>query len=244
MVKEVASKTSDVAGDGTTTATVLARQIFTEGLAGCRGPYPMLLKRGIDKAVEAIVASLRPLQTHQGPQGNRPGRHDRRQRRFTIGDLIAEAMNKVGKEASSRSKKPRSRDNPRSSRRHAVRPRLSFTLLRYRSGKNGVRSRRRVPPDQREKDQRLKEILPFLEQIAKSTSLSSSSRKISKAKRWRLSSLTRFGARLSRRRQGPGFGDRRKAMLEDIAILTGGKLIAEELGIKLDNIGLAGPWPR
>jgi chaperonin GroEL len=101
MVKEVASKTSDVAGDGTTTATLLAQAIYREGVKlVTAGANPMAIKRGIDKAVEAAVGRTEePEQGHQGPEGNRPGRHHfGQQRRDTIGNIIAEAMNKVGKE--------------------------------------------------------------------------------------------------------------------------------------------------
>ena len=100
MVKEVATKTSDVAGDGTTTATVLAQAIFREGLKNVTaGANPMAIKRGIDKAVEAVVAELKKISVPtDGQEGDRPGRRHLREQRPEIGELIAEAMDKVGKD--------------------------------------------------------------------------------------------------------------------------------------------------
>ena len=143
MVKEVASKTSDVAGDGTTTATVLARAIFTEGIKMvAAGHNPMALKRGIDQAVEAIADELKKhVQADQGPQGNRAGRHHLRQRRPTIGEIIAEAMEKVGKEGVITVEEAKwTGDRARSGRGHAVRPRLPVAVLRDRPGAHGSRS--------------------------------------------------------------------------------------------------------
>ena len=156
MVKEVASKTSDVAGDGTTTATVLARQIFAEGVKlVAAGHDPMTLKRGIDKAVSAIIGELKTLsKPTKDPKeiaqvGTIAANND-----STIGAVISEAMNKVGKEGVITVEEAKGlRDDSQRRRRHAVRPRLPLPLLRHRSRENGMRPRRRLFAHPREKDQ-------------------------------------------------------------------------------------------
>src|SRR6266446_4331272 len=182
MLKEVASKTSDVAGDGTTTATVLAQAILKEGLKNVTaGADPMALKRGIDKAVESAVAELTRLSksTKEKKEISQvatiAANNDR-----TIGNLIAEAMEKVGKDGVITVEESKSAD----------------TVLDVVAGD--------------------------VEGEALATLVVNKLR----------------GTLHCAAVKAPGFGDRRKAMLEDIATLTGGKAITEDLGIKLENITL------
>jgi chaperonin GroEL len=157
MVKEVASKTSDVAGDGTTTATVLAQAIFREGLKNVTaGANPMGLKRGIEAAVEAVVAGSQGiLQVHEGQEGDRAGRDDRLEQRqdHRQPDRRGDGEGRQGWRHHGRGVQV-SGDRARRGRRHAVRPRLPLALLRHRRRANGVRARGRLRPDPREKDQR------------------------------------------------------------------------------------------
>ena len=155
MVKEVATKTSDLAGDGTTTATVLAQAIFREGLKNVTaGANPMELKRGIDKAVEAVVEELK---THLGPdgrqEGDRPGRHHLRQQRQ--GDRQPDRRGDGEGRQGRRHHRRRGqgpRDHAGDRRRHAVRPRLPLALLRHRSGEDGGGARGRLHPHPRQED--------------------------------------------------------------------------------------------
>src|ERR671924_144990 len=242
MVKEVASKTSDVAGDGTTTATVLARAIFTEGAKMvAAGHDPMSLKRGIDRAVKKVIDELKSLsKPTKDPKeiaqvGTISANND-----STIGDIIAEAMNKVGKEGVITVEEAKGLE----------------TTLDFVEGMQfdrGYLSPYFVTDPERmecvledaylliheKKISNMKDILPILEQIAKSGKPF-----IIIAEEIEGEALATLVVNKIRGTlkcvavKAPGFGDRRKAMLEDIAILTGGKLIAEELGIKLENITL------
>ena len=155
MVREVASKTSDVAGDGTTTATVLAQAIFREGVKTvAAGASPTGLKRGIERAVEAAVEEIKKL--HRDVKGDMiaqvgtiSANNDKQ-----IGSIIAEAMKKVGKDGViTVEESPHHGDDARSGRRHAVRPRLPLPLLRHRPRAHGVRARRRPHPDPRKENQ-------------------------------------------------------------------------------------------
>ena len=248
MVKEVASKTSDVAGDGTTTATVLARQIFAEGVKlVAAGHDPMTLKRGIDKAVTAIVGELKTLsKPTKDPKeiaqvGTIAANND-----STIGDVIADAMNKVGKEGVITVEEAKGLET-------------TLDVVEGMQFDRGYLSPYFVTDPERmecvledaylliheKKISNMKEILPVLEQIAKSGKPFIIIAEDIEGEA--LATLVVNKIRGTLRCvavKAPGFGDRRKAMLEDIAILTGGKLIAEELGIKLDNISLTGPRPR
>src|SRR6059036_2691300 len=242
MVKEVASKTSDVAGDGTTTATVLARQIYAEGVKlVAAGHDPMTLKRGIDKAVEAIIDELKNLsKTTKDPKeiaqvGTIAANNDP-----TIGDVIAEAMNKVGKEGVITVEEAKGLET-------------TLDVVEGMQFDRGYLSPYFVTDPERmecvledaylliheKKISNIKDILPILEQIAKSgkpfiiIAEDLEGEALATLVVNKLRGTLRCVAV-----KAPGFGDRRKAMLEDIAILTGGKLIAEELGIKLDNITL------
>ena len=149
MVKEVATKTSDNAGDGTTTATVLAQAIFREGLKNVTaGANPMALKRGIDKAVAAVVEELKKISVPTSGKkeiaqvGTISANNDPE-----IGNLISEAMEKVGKDGVITVE-----EAARDGRRHAVRPRLHLALLRHGSGEDGSGPRGRLHPDSRQED--------------------------------------------------------------------------------------------
>src|ERR671919_188914 len=242
MVKEVASKTSDVAGDGTTTATVVARQIYAEGVKlVAAGHDPMSLKRGIDKAVEAMVGELKGLsKATKDPKeiaqvGTIAANND-----STIGDVIAEAMNKVGKEGVITVEEAKGLET-------------TLDVVEGMQFDRGYLSPYFVTDPERmeciledaylliheKKISNMRDLLPVLEQIAKSGKPF-----IIIAEEVEGEALATLVVNKIRGTlhcvavKAPGFGDRRKAMLEDIAILTGGKLIAEELGIKLDNITL------
>jgi len=242
MVKEVASKTSDVAGDGTTTATVLARAVFSEGVKMVvAGHDPMSLKRGIDKAVAAVIEELKGLsKPTKDPKeiaqvGTIAANND-----STIGDVIAEAMNKVGKEGVITVEEAKGLET-------------TLDVVEGMQFDRGYLSPYFVTDPERmevviqdaylllneKKISSMKEILPILEQIAKTGKPF-----LIVAEDIEGESLATLVVNKIRGTlhccavKAPGFGDRRKAMLEDLAILTGGKVIAEELGIKLENITL------
>src|SRR6202789_2232116 len=243
MVKEVASKTSDVAGDGTTTATVLARQIFTEGIKMvAAGHDPMSLKRGISRAVEAITAELKSLSKPTKDRkeiaqvGTISANND-----STIGDIIAEAMEKVGKEGVITVEEAKGLET-------------TLEVVEGMQFDRGYLSPYFVTDPERmeakledayvliheKKISSMKDLLPILEQIAKTGKpfLLVAEEVEGEALATLVVNKIR-GTLACTAVKAPGFGDRRKAMLEDIAILTGGKVIAEELGIKLENVTLA-----
>ena len=242
MVKEVASKTSDVAGDGTTTATVLARAIFTEGLKMVvAGHDPMSLKRGIEKAVTAIVAELKELSKPTKEQkeiaqvGTISANND-----STIGDIIAEAMSKVGKEGVITVEEAKSLET-------------QLEVVEGMQFDRGYSSPYFVTdPDRMEavledayilvhekKISSMKDLLPLLEQVARSGKpLLIIAEEVEGEALATLVVNKIRGTLAVAAAKAPGFGDRRKAMLQDIAILTGGQMIAEELGTKLENVTL------
>src|SRR5438270_3781421 len=242
MVKEVASKTSDVAGDGTTTATVLARAIFTEGLKMVvAGHDPMTLKRGIDKAVAAIVGELKSLSKPTKEQkeiaqvGTISANND-----STIGEIIAEAMSKVGKEGVITVEEAKGLET-------------QLEVVEGMQFDRGYLSPYFVTdPDRMEcvyedvyilinekKISAMKDLLPLLEQVARSGKpLAIIAEDIEGEALATLVVNKIRGTLQCVGVKAPGFGDRRKAMLEDIAILTGGRVIAEELGMKLENVTL------
>ena len=242
MVKEVASKTSDVAGDGTTTATVLARSIFTEGAKMVSaGHDPMTLKRGIDRAVAKAVESLKSLsKSTRGRDeiaqvGTVSANGDR-----TIGDIIAEAMDKVGKEGVITVEEAKSLET-------------TLDVVEGMQFDRGYLSPYFVTDPERmeaaledpyilineKKISAMKDLLPVLEQIAKSGKpLLLIAEDVEGEALATLVVNKIRGTLHCCAVKAPGFGDRRKAMLEDIAILTGGRMIAEELGIKLENVTL------
>jgi chaperonin GroEL len=241
MVREVASKTSDVAGDGTTTATVLARQIFKEGVKTvAAGANPMALKRGIEKAVEKAVAAIKdqskPVKGDAIAQvGTVSANGDQ-----TIGGIIAEAMKKVGKDGVITVEESKSLD----------------TLLEVVEGMQfdrGYLSPYFVTDPERmeatienalillneRKISSMKDLLPLLEQVAKmGKPLLIVAEDVEGEALATLVVNKLRGTLQVCAVKAPGFGDRRKAMLEDIAILTGGKVISEDLGIKLENVKL------
>jgi chaperonin GroEL len=243
MVKEVASKTSDVAGDGTTTATVLARAIFTEGAKMvAAGHDPMNLKRGIERAVKKIVEELKSLsKPTKDPKeiaqvGTISANND-----ATIGSIIAEAMEKVGKEGVITVEEAKGLET-------------QLEVVEGMQFDRGYLSPYFVTdPDRMEavvedalilihekKLSSLKDMLPILEQVAKSgRPLVIVAEDVEGEALATLVVNKIRGTLHTVAVKAPGFGDRRKAMLEDIGILTGGKVIAEELGIKLEHVSLS-----
>jgi len=242
MVKEVASKTSDVAGDGTTTATVLARSIYTEGIKMvAAGHDPMSLKRGISRAVEAITAELKNLSKPTKDRkeiaqvGTISANND-----STIGDIIAEAMEKVGKEGVITVEEAKGLET-------------TLEVVEGMQFDRGYLSPYFVTDPERmeakledayvliheKKISSMKDLLPILEAIAKTGKpfLIVAEEVEGEALATLVVNKIR-GTLACTAVKAPGFGDRRKAMLEDIAILTGGKVIAEELGLKLENLTL------
>jgi len=242
MLREVASKTSDVAGDGTTTATILAQSIIREGFKTVTaGANPMAVKRGIDKAVEIAVEEIRklskPVRGDMIAQvGSISANND-----LAIGEIISEAMKKVGKDGVITVEEAKSIET-------------SLEVVEGMQFDRGYLSPYFVTDPERmectledayillneKKISSMKDMLPLLEQVAKS------------GKPFLIISedvegealATLVVNRLRGTLQGcavkaPGFGDRRKAMLDDIAVLTGGKVISEDLGIKLESVKLA-----
>src|SRR6202047_5028538 len=242
MVKEVASKTSDVAGDGTTTATVLARSIYTEGMKMvAAGHDPMSLKRGIDRAVESVVNELKPLSKPTKDRreiaqlGTISANND-----STIGDIIAEAMEKVGKEGVITVEEARGLETQLE----------VFEGMQFDRGclspyfvTDPERMEARLEDAyiliQEKKISSMKDLLPILEAIAQSGKPLLITREDIEGEALATLVVNKIRGTLACCAvKAPGFGDRRKAMLEDIATLTGGRLIAEELGVKLESIQL------
>ena len=242
MVKEVASKTSDVAGDGTTTATVLAQSIVTEGMKYvAAGMNPMDLKRGIDKAVIAVVEELKkiskPCTTSKeiSQVGAISANADE-----SIGKTIADAMDKVGKEGVITVEDGKGLEN-------------ELELVEGMQFDRGYISPYFINnPDKQvslledpyvllhdKKISNIRDLLPLLEQVAKSSKpLLIIAEDVDSEALATLVVNNIRGILKTTAVKAPGFGDRRKAMLEDIAILTGGTVIAEELGLKLENAQL------
>ncbi|HWP42997.1 MAG TPA: chaperonin GroEL [Blastocatellia bacterium] len=239
MVREVASKTSDVAGDGTTTATVLAQAIFREGLRlVAAGANPMALKRGIDKATAATVEEMKKLSKPvKGDDIAKVGAISANGDR-TIGDLIAEAMTKVGKDGVITVEESKTMQT-------------ELDIVEGMQFDRGYLSPYFVTDPERmecvledcliliheKKISSMKDLLPLLEQVARQ-----SKPLLVIAEDVEGEALATFVVNKLRGTlqvcavKAPGFGDRRKAMLGDIATLTGGKAITEDLGIKLENI--------
>ncbi len=242
MVKEVASKTSDIAGDGTTTATVLAHAIIREGLKNVTaGANPMGLKRGIDKAVDVVVEDLKRMSKSTKDKkeiaqvATIASNNDK-----TIGSLIAEAMEKVGKDGVITVEESKSAE----------------TVLDVVEGMQfdrGYLSPYFVTDAERmevvledalvliheKKISVMKDMLPLLEQVARSGKPFLIIAEDIEGEALATLVVNKLRGTLHTAAvKAPGFGDRRKAMLEDIAILTGGKAITEDLGIKLENIKL------
>ena len=242
MVKEVASKTSDVAGDGTTTATVLAQAIVQEGMKYvAAGMNPMDLKRGIDKAVDAVVGELKKLSkpTTTSKEIAQVGAISANADE-NIGKIISDAMEKVGKEGVITVEEGSGLDN-------------ELDVVEGMQFDRGYLSAYFVTDSERmeavlndayiliheKKISNMKDLLPLLEQIARSGKpLLLVAEEVEGEALATLVVNKLRGTLHVCAVKAPGFGDRRKAMLEDIAILTGGRMIAEELGIKLEQVTL------
>jgi chaperonin GroEL len=239
MVREVASKTSDIAGDGTTTATVLAQAIYREGAKNVvAGANPMEVKRGIEKAVDAITGELKkmskPVSGNMVAQvGTISANNDE-----TIGKIIAEAMDKVGKDGVITVEEAKSMET-------------SLEVVEGMQFDRGYLSPYFVTDPERmevvvenpvvliheKKISSMKDLLPVLEQVARlGRPLLIIAEDIEGEALATLVVNKLRGTLQAAAVKAPGFGDRRKAMLEDIAILTGGRAITEDLGIKLENI--------
>jgi len=242
MVKEVASKTSDVAGDGTTTATILAQSIYREGSKlVAAGANPMALKRGLEKAVEVVTEELRknskPTKEKKeiSQVGTVSANNDR-----AIGDIIAEAMEKVGKEGVITVEEAKGMET-------------TLEIVEGMQFDRGYLSPYFVTdPEKMEahmdepyillyekKISVMKDLIPVLEQIAKmGRPLIIIAEDVEGEALATLVVNKLRGTLKCVAAKAPGFGDRRKAMLEDIAILTGGQVISEDLGLKLENVTL------
>src|ERR1043165_5468439 len=239
MVREGASKTSDVAGDGTTTATVLAQAIFREGVKTvAAGANPMALKRGIDKAGGRATAEIKkmskPVKGEMIAQvGTISANGD-----ATIGALIAEAMNKAGKDGVITVEEPRTMQTELDvvEGRHFRRGSLSPYFVTDPERMEAVLDNPLILIHEK-KISSMKDLLPLLEQIAKmSKPLVIIAEDVEGEALATLVVNKLRGTLNVAAVKAPGFGDRRKAMLEDIAILSGGKVISEDLGIKLENV--------
>jgi chaperonin GroEL len=242
MVKEVASKTSDVAGDGTTTATVLAQAIFREGSKlVVAGHNPMELKRGIDKAVEKVVEELEKLSkpTRDSAEIAQVGTISANSD-ATIGKMIAEAMEKVGREGVITVEEAKSMDSV-------------LEVVEGMQFDRGYLSPYFVTDPERmeaaldeplillheKKISSMKDLLPVLEQVARQGKPLLIVAEDIEGEALATLVVNKIRGTLNVAAvKAPGFGDRRKAMLQDMAILTGGQVIAEELGLKLENVTL------
>ncbi len=242
MVKEVASKTSDVAGDGTTTATLLAQAIYREGTKlVTAGANPMAVKRGIDKATEAVVTELHALSNETRDRkeiaqvGAISANNDR-----TIGDIIAEAMEKVGKEGVITVEEAKSMET-------------TLEIVEGMQFDRGYLSPYFVTDAEKmevaleepyillneKKISLMKDLLPILEEIARmGKPLLIIAEDVEGEALATLVVNKLRGTLQVAAVKAPGFGDRRKAILQDIAVLTGGRVISEDLGLKLENITL------
>jgi len=242
LVREVASKTSDIAGDGTTTATVLAQAIYREGVKNITaGANPMDIKRGIDKAVEIVGEELKKLskpckgKNEISQIGTISANNDK-----TIGDLIAEAMDKVGKDGVITVEEAKSMTT-------------SLDVVEGMQFDRGYISPYFITDAERmevsledvfilineKKVSSMKDLLPILEQVAKMGKPMVIVAEDVEGEALATLVVNKLRGTLNVAAvKAPGFGDRRKAMLEDLAILTGGQVISEDLGLKLENVKL------
>ncbi len=241
MVREVASKTSDVAGDGTTTATVLAQAIFREGVKTvAAGANPMALKRGIERAVELIVAEIKklskPVKGDMIAQvGTVSANGD-----ATIGNIISEAMKKVGKDGVITVEEAKSIETTLEivEGMQFDRGYLSPYFVTNPERMEAVLEEAYVLLHEK-KISSMKELLPLLEQIAKTGKPFLIVAEEVEGEALATLVVNKLRGTLNCAAvKAPGFGDRRKAMLEDIAVLTGAKVISEDLGIKLETVQL------
>ena len=241
MVREVASKTSDVAGDGTTTATVLAQAIFKEGVRTvAAGANPMALKRGIDKAVTEVVNEIKNLAQPVGGDsiaqvGTVSANGDK-----TIGTLIAQAMDKVGKDGVITVEESKTMDTALEvvEGMQFDRGYLSPYFVTDADRMEAVLDEPLILINEK-KISNMRDMLPILEQVAKmGRPLLIIAEDVEGEALATLVVNKLRGTLNVAAVKAPGFGDRRKAMLEDIAILTGGRVITEDLGIKLESVTL------
>ena len=242
LVREVASKTSDVAGDGTTTATVLAESIFREGLKNVpAGANPTSLQRGIQKAVDAVVAELKKIsknvsdRTEIAQVATVSANWDR-----TIGEIIADAMDKVGKDGTITVEEAKSIETTLEvvEGMQFDKGYLSPYFVTNAESMEAILENAYILIHEK-KISSLKDLLPLLEKVAKAgRPLLIISEDVEGEALATLVVNKLRGTLQVAAVKAPGFGDRRKAMLEDIAVLTGGRLITEDLGIKLENITL------
>jgi chaperonin GroEL len=242
MVREVASKTSDVAGDGTTTATVLAQAIFREGVKTvAAGANPMALKRGIDKAVERATAEIKkmskPVKGEMIAQvGTISANGDR-----AIGELIAEAMHKVGKDGVITVEDSQTMETTLEfvEGLEFDRGYLSPYFVTDPESMDAVLEDPLILINEK-KISSMRDVLPLLEQVARlDKSILIIAEDVEGEALATLVVNKLRGTLNVAAVKAPGFGDRRKAMLEDIAVLTGGNVITEDLGIKLENVKIA-----
>ena len=242
LVREVASKTSDIAGDGTTTATVLAESIYREGLKKVTaGANPTELKRGIDRAVEAIVEELASISKKV------KDKEDIRQVATvsanwdkTIGEIIADALDKVGKDGTVTVEEAKSIETSLEvvEGMQFDKGYLSPYFVTNQEDQEAVLENAYLLIHEK-KISSLKDMLPLLEKVAKSGKpLLVIAEEVEGEALATLVVNKLRGTLQVCAVKAPGFGDRRKAMLEDIAILTGGKMLSEDLGIKLENVTL------
>lgn len=242
MVKEVASKTSDTAGDGTTTATVLAESLYKEGLkVVAAGANPMDVKRGIDRAVEVVVEELKKMSTPVKEQkeiaqvATISANNDQ-----SIGEIIAEAMAKVGKEGVITVEEAKGMET-------------TLEVVEGMQFDRGYLSPYFITDPEKmvceledcyilcyeKKISSMKDLLPVLEQVARSGKPILIIAEDVEGEALATLVVNKIRGTLKCAAvKAPGFGERRKAMLEDIAILTGGRFISEDLGIKLENVRL------
>ena len=241
LVKEVASKTSDVAGDGTTTATVLAQAVYGEGLRHVTaGSNPTLIKKGIDKAVEEVVKELKKMSREVSGEmiaqvGAISANNDP-----SIGKIIAEAMDKVGKDGVITVEEAKGLET-------------TMDIVEGMQFDRGYLSPYFVTDPERmecvlenvlillheKKISNLRELLPLLENVAKmGRPLVVVAEEVEGEALATLVVNKLKGTFMCAAVKAPGFGDRRKAMLEDIGVLTGGKVITEDIGVKLENVGI------
>ncbi len=242
MVKEVASKTSDIAGDGTTTATVLAEAIYREGLKNVTaGANPMSLKRGIDKAVEALVTELKKLSKkiktseEVAQVGTISANGD-----DTIGSIIAEAMEKVGKDGTITVEEAKSIETSLDVV-EGMQFDKGYLSPYFVTDANSMEAAIEDPYILifEKKISNLQDMLPLLQNVAKTSKPFMIIAEDIEGEALATLVVNKLRGTLNVCAvKAPGFGDRRKAMMEDIAILTGGKFITEDLGIKLENVEL------
>ena len=241
MVREVASKTSDVAGDGTTTATVLAQALFREGVRNvAAGANPMALKRGIDKAIVAAVAEIKKLSKAVTLEGQMiaqvatiSANNDKK-----IGEIIAEAIKKVGKDGVITVEESKTMETQLDvvEGMQFDRGYLSPYFVTDAERMECVLDDVRILIHEK-KISSMKDLLPLLEQIAKTGKpLLIISEDVEGEALATLVVNKLRGTLHVAAVKAPGFGDRRKAMLEDIAILTGGQVISEDLGFRLEDV--------